>query len=152
MDPSALRLRDLQAAFLFFRVTMGINIFLHGFTRIITGVDKFADTVAASFTSTPMPHSLTWAFLVVLPFLEAIIGAAQILGFCTRWAILAGAWLMTLLVLGTALRSDWASLGLQMTYVLCYFVLICTLRYDNFGFDHWFKYPWRSNNSAHQGE
>lgn len=129
--------RDRQTAFAFFRLTMGINIFLHGLTRIISGVGGFADQMSEGFKSGPMPLPLIRGFLIVLPFVETLIGLLLILGLKTRLALLAGGLLMTLLVFGTALRSDWNALAIQMTYVLCYYFLISHASRDAYGIDAW---------------
>ena len=127
--------RDRGAAFALFRVTLGINIFLHGFVRIWAGVGKFVAAMAPGFDDSMLPNVLVVASLWLIPWLEAGIGAALILGFQTRTSLLSGGLLMTLLVAGTAFKSDWSTLGIQMLYVLCYYHLICHARFDDWGID-----------------
>ncbi len=127
--------QDRTVAFAIFRVTLGFNIFLHGFVRIWAGVDSFVATMAPGFRDTLLPEVLVIASLWVIPWLEALIGAALILGFQTRLSLIAGSLLMTLLVTGTALKSDWSALGIQMVYVLCYYLLTCRARFDGWGID-----------------
>lgn len=70
------------------------------------------------------------AFATVIPFAEIVIGVMLLLGLKTRWTLVAGMLLMAGLVFGTALRSDWTLLELQMFYVLLYFVLFLCQRWD----------------------
>jgi thiosulfate dehydrogenase [quinone] large subunit len=137
MSETTAEQRNQQTAYAIFRLTMGINIFLHGATRILSGVGKFADAMSAGFKDSPLPSGLTWAFLAALPFMEALVGLLLILGLWTRPAVIAGSLLMTTLVFGTALRSDWAGLGLQMVYVLSYYFLISHATRDAYGLDAW---------------
>ncbi|RYX81779.1 DoxX family membrane protein [bacterium] len=132
---STQELKDKQLAFAIFRLTMGVNIFLHGFVRIVGGADGFADKTQASFNGTMLPEFAVRSFLLVLPFIEALLGLTQILGIGTRWTLAAGGLLMTTLVLGTAFRSDWNALGTQMIYVIGYFLLLSNTRYNAFSLD-----------------
>lgn len=127
--------QDRTIAFAIFRLTLGINIFLHGFVRIWAGVDSFVAAMAPGFQDTLLPSGLINVSLWLIPWLEAVIGAALILGFQTRISLVAGSLLMTLLVTGTALKSDWSALGIQMVYVLCYYLLTCHARFDGWGID-----------------
>lgn len=110
--------QDRRVAYAIFRLTMGINIGLHGATRIVSGASGFAEATGKSFDATLLPGPLIWGFLAVLPFAEAAIGLALTLGRRTRLALTSDALLMSALVFGTALRGDWSSLGIQMIYVL----------------------------------
>ena len=40
------------------------------------------------------------------------------LGLFTRWALTLGGLLITVLVFGTAMRSDWNTVGVQMIYAI----------------------------------
>jgi thiosulfate dehydrogenase [quinone] large subunit len=45
---------------------------------------------------------------------------------------------MVLLIFGTALRSDWATLGVQMIYSITYYLLLSHLRQNEFSVDAFF--------------
>jgi thiosulfate dehydrogenase [quinone] large subunit len=49
--------------------------------------------------------------------------------------LLLGALTMAALVFGTALRSDWNTLAIQMLYALIYAALIATREYNQYSLD-----------------
>jgi len=57
------------------------------------------------------------------------------LGLLTRWALVAGGLLMAALVFGTALRSDWNTVGIQMIYAIIYYLLLTNLADDSLSVD-----------------
>ena len=115
---SDLQRRDRRGGFAIFRLTMKINICPHGATQIVGGAGGFAATTSRSFGWSYLPGQLIWGFLAGLPFVEAAIGMAQLLGWRTRLALRSDALLMSVIVCGTTLRSDWPSLGTQMMDLL----------------------------------
>jgi thiosulfate dehydrogenase [quinone] large subunit len=70
-----------------------------------------------------------------LPFAEVIVGFSLTLGILTRWGLTLGGLLMTALVFGTALRSDWTTVGIQMIYALSYYLLLANLAENYFSLD-----------------
>jgi thiosulfate dehydrogenase (quinone) large subunit len=127
---------DRQLAYLVFRLTLGINIFVHGAGRIFgPGVEAFATTTSAEFTKTALPHGLVYAFLIVLPFVELVLGALTTVGLFTRWNLALGGLLMTVLVFGTAMRSDWNTVGVQMIYAITYYLLLINRSANRFSLD-----------------
>lgn len=50
----------------------------------------------------------------MLPFLEALIGISLILGLLTKWALLAGSLLMSMLSFGTCCARIGQTVGVQM--------------------------------------
>ena len=103
--------------------------------RWISGVGRFADLMVQQFASTPLPSGLIRGFGSCLPGLEAAIGLFLILGFRLRWTLIAGALLMSALIFGSTLRSDFQTVGLQLIYALIYFLLLFTLEYDCYSLD-----------------
>jgi thiosulfate dehydrogenase [quinone] large subunit len=127
---------DRQLAYLVFRLTLGINILVHGAGRIFgPGAESFASTTAVEFSKTPLPAGMVHAFLIVLPFAELVLGALTILGLFTRWALLLGALMITVLVFGTAMRSDWNTVGVQMIYAITYYFLLVHRSSNRFSLD-----------------
>jgi thiosulfate dehydrogenase [quinone] large subunit len=127
---------DRALAWRILRLTLGLNILLHGVTRLHSGVGTFASATVAQFSSTPLPAGLVRLFATTLPFLESAVGLAITVGLLTRLALAAGGLLMSALVFGTALRSDWTTLGIQMVYAVVYFLLLAFRVDDRFGLDH----------------
>jgi thiosulfate dehydrogenase [quinone] large subunit len=126
---------DRYLAYLFLRATMGVNIFLHGVARILSGVGPFAATLEKGFRSTPLPSSLVVGFAWALPWLEAAIGLLVLVGFLNRVALSAGALLILVLTFGTALRQDWDTAGLQLIYAIIYAALLAFSQYNAFSAD-----------------
>ena len=85
-------------AYAIFRVTLGLNIFLHGFVRILTGPSAFEAQTEKLFTSTFLPAGQVHFFLSVLPYIEAAVGSLIVVGLFTFWALVAGALLMLVLI------------------------------------------------------
>jgi len=85
-------LLDCRLAYGIFRFTLGVNILIHGAGRIFgSGTGAFAAKTSSEFAGTSLPHGLVQVFLMVLPFVETILGAFITLGLLTRWALTVGA-------------------------------------------------------------
>ena len=127
---------DRQLAYAVFRLTLGINILVHGAGRIFgPGAEAFATTTAAEFSKTALPSGLVHAFLFVLPFAELVLGALTTLGLFTRWALVLGGLMIATLVFGTAMRSDWNTVGVQMIYAITYYFLLVHRASNRFSLD-----------------
>ncbi len=113
---------DGERAHLVLRITLGINIAVHGLQRLPHS-GSFADSMVRDFLATPLPGWSVWAFGAVLPTLELVIGLAILLGARLRAALFLGGCLIAALVFGTCLREKWDLVGIQMLYALIYFVL-----------------------------
>lgn len=115
-------LNDAQRAHLGLRLVMGLNIMLHGLVRF-GHLDAFAESLVTGFANTPLPAGLVRLFALTLPFFEAAIGLLLLLGLKFRLAVLAGFAVLASLTLGTVLREQWETAGLQLVYALAYFAL-----------------------------
>ena len=49
------RRKDVELAYFLLRVTIGINIFIHGLSRILAGPSRFADALVPTFQHAPFP-------------------------------------------------------------------------------------------------
>jgi thiosulfate dehydrogenase [quinone] large subunit len=127
-------LPDRRLAYLLLRLTLGINILLHGAVRLPV-VSAFAEGTVRQFADTPLPAMAVRLFGLLLPFLETAIGLLLIVGLWTRGALVAGGLLIAALVFGTALRSDWETLSIQMLYAIIYYLLLTGRTYDYFALD-----------------
>lgn len=126
---------DISRAYVLLRVTLGLNICLHGVVRLIKGLHSFAESLVPLFAKTPLPTWIVYDFLYVLPIFEALVGAAVLFGLETRRTLLAGSILMLILMFGSTLREDWPTVGIQLTYSLVYCILIAGVQFDGFGID-----------------
>ena len=127
--------RDVSLAYALLRITLGINIALHGITRISAGLSSFVATLTKQFAGTPLPHFAVLGFGYVLPWAEAVIGLLILFGAWTRVALIAGAMMMAMLTFGTCLLQDWSVAALQLIYSAVYFILIALLRYNSWSVD-----------------
>ena len=116
------------------RLSLGISSLMHGLVRLPI-LATFAAEMAKNFTGTVLPRWFVYSFGLVLPFVEALIGIALVLGLLTRWALLAGSLLMSILIFGTCICSDWATVGIQITYAIAYFLALLFLKYDQYSLD-----------------
>jgi len=127
-------LLDRRLAYLLLRLTLGINMLLHGAVRL-PALGAFAAGMVQQFADTPLPAMAVRLFGLALPFMETAIGLLLIVGLWTRWTLVAGGLLIAALVFGTALRSDWEALSIQMLYAIIYYLLLAARTYDYFALD-----------------
>ena len=66
---------------------------------------------------------------------ELVLGVLTTLGLFTRWALALGGLLIAALVFGTAMRSDWNTVGVQMIYAITYYLLLVNRGYNRFSLD-----------------
>jgi thiosulfate dehydrogenase (quinone) large subunit len=127
--------RNHQIAYGLFRLTLGLNLFFHGFIRILVGRQAFVAQTEKLFTNTFLPMWQVHLFLSILPFLEVPIGLFMALGLFTMWALIGGALLMMVLIFGTATHQDWNTVGTQTLYGLFYYFLISRMQDNCFSLD-----------------
>lgn len=127
---------EMPLAYALFRVLLGLNICLHGVTRLANGESSFTNKTLSQFAHTMLPRTLVWVFALVLPWSEAIIGFLVTLGIGTSVALVAGFLLMLLLTFGTCILQDWQTAGLQLIYGFAYAALLFLLRYNMYSVDY----------------
>lgn len=116
---------DLVWAYTILRLSFGANIMLHGVSRLLAGHAAFLAYLNHYFEKTPLvPASLLPLFAWVLPPVETVLGLLLVLGLWTRFALIAGALVLTMLVIGTNLAQDWNVAGLQLIYAFLYYYLL----------------------------
>lgn len=120
------------------RVALGVNIALHGYTRL-PDLAGFAAGMQKQFAGTILPSSLVYGTSYAIVLGEVVIGTLILIGLFLRPALVAGMLLMTLLLFGVCLIQKWEIAGLQMVYVGFYAVVLATLQYDRFSVDAWRK-------------
>ncbi|HEY2901274.1 MAG TPA: DoxX family membrane protein [Polyangia bacterium] len=114
-------------AYPLFRIAMGVDLLMHGCTRLAAGPGHFAAGLVAQFRETFLPASLVYAFGWGLTILETVVGAGILFGLFLGPALVLGAALMIALIFGTALRSQWDIVTQQLIYALSYYVLLIKL-------------------------
>jgi thiosulfate dehydrogenase (quinone) large subunit len=125
---------DRRLAFAFLRFTLGLNILMHGAVRLPI-LSVFVAGLVKEFAKTPLPAVAVKAFAYSLPFEEGLVGLFVLVGLWTRNTLPLGALIMAALVFGTALLSDWNTLGIQMLYVVIYAALLALREYNEYSLD-----------------
>jgi thiosulfate dehydrogenase [quinone] large subunit len=121
-------------AYATFRFALGVVELMHGLVRLPV-LAGFAAGMAKQFEGTILPTWSVYSFGCVLPFLEALIGLALVLGIFTRWTLAVASLLMSALIFGTCLRSDWNTVGIQVIYVIAFFVALFFLEHNHYSVD-----------------
>jgi thiosulfate dehydrogenase [quinone] large subunit len=115
------------------RLTLGINIGLHGVQRF-PQLATFARGVIKGFDDV-LPAALVTPYAYAIPYVEALLGVLLIVGIAQRWTLAAGALVMASLTFGTALRGQHDILAQQLVYEFVYAALLATLTWDRFSLD-----------------
>ncbi|MFZ0886783.1 MAG: DoxX family membrane protein [Candidatus Acidiferrales bacterium] len=133
-SPPPSRILDRKLGYLVLRFTLGLSIFMHGLTRL-PHLQEFADGLVKMFADTPLPAMLVRPFGLGLVFVETTVGLLVLLGLWTQEALLVGSATMAALVFGTALRSDWNIVAIQLLYAVIYAVLLAAREYNAYSVD-----------------
>lgn len=132
---AALGNEDQRLAYALLRIVVGLNLMMHGISRMLIGPGVFASKLVGQFAHAHLPVWSIWSFGMVLPAIEALLGLLLLIGLRTRAALVAGSLLIMVLTFGSALVQDWPAIGLQLTYALVYSVLLFLLRYNGWSVD-----------------
>lgn len=127
--------REGQVGYALLRLMLGVNICMHGITRLAGGNSAFAYQLESQFAKTILPHPLLAAFAFSLSWAEAIIGCFIAIGLLTPLALTAGFLLVILLTFGVSLLQNWQVAGLQLIYGFAYAALLGLLRYNHYSLD-----------------
>lgn len=126
---------DEKIAYALLRAVAGVNLLMHGVSRLLAGPDAFAGHLSEQFAHSPLPVPLVHGFGAVLPPIEGLIGLLLLIGWKTRWALIAASLLMLVLTFGTALVQDWPVAGSQLMYALVYSVLLFLRKHNSWSVD-----------------
>ena len=135
---SASKASNVVIAYTILRLSFGANILLHGLSRILNGRPAFLAYLTHYFEHAHLisPGMLP-VFGAVLPWVETTLGMLLILGLFSRFTLIAGALVMTALVIGTNLAQDWLVSGLQLPYCFIYYYLLIHLEQNTMSLDAW---------------
>lgn len=123
-------------AYAILRLSFGANILLHGLSRVLNGRAAFLAYLTKYFEHAHLisPGMLP-AFGAVLPWVETTLGLLLMLGLFSRFTLIVGALVMTILVIGTNLAQDWLVAGLQLPYCFIYYYLLIHLEQNSISVD-----------------
>ena len=96
------RYSDTNLAYFTLRATLGLNICIHGVSRILQDPGVFANSLVGLFHKTPLPDWSVHLFGLGLPWVEMLLGGLVLFGVSLRLALFGGAFLIFLLTLGSS--------------------------------------------------
>jgi thiosulfate dehydrogenase [quinone] large subunit len=135
---SSRKASDIVIAYTILRLSFGANILLHGLSRILNGRPAFLAYLNHYFEHAHLiPSGSLPAFGAVLPWVETTLGLLLMLGLFSRFTLIVGALVMTVLVIGTNLAQDWLVSGLQLPYCFIYYYLLIHLEQNRMSLDAW---------------
>jgi thiosulfate dehydrogenase [quinone] large subunit len=126
---------DEKIAYALLRAVTGMNLLMHGVSRLLAGPEAFAGHLTEQFAHTPLPEPLLHGFGMVLPPIEGVIGLLLLIGWKTRWTLIAASLLMLVLTFGTTLAQNWSVAESQLMYVLVFSALLFLRRYNSWSVD-----------------
>jgi len=126
---------DEKIAYALLRAVTGINLLMHGASRLIAGKAVFAEHLADQFAHSPLPQWSVHGFGMVLPAVEGLLGLLLMIGWKTRTALIGASLLMMVLTFGSSLVQDWSAAGTQLMYALIFSVLLFLRRYNGWSLD-----------------
>jgi thiosulfate dehydrogenase [quinone] large subunit len=133
---AANKFSNTNVAYALLRLCFGANIMLHGLSRVLNGRAVFLAYLGHYFEHAHLvPAAILPAFSAVLPWAETTVGLLVFLGLASRFAFIAGALVMLVLVIGTNLAQDWPVAGLQLIYCFIYYYLLAHLEQNALSVD-----------------
>jgi thiosulfate dehydrogenase [quinone] large subunit len=132
--------RDLPAAYLLLRLTMGFHMVAHGGVRLPI-LEKFASETATEFASIRLiglplfPAWLVYPFSYSVPPVEFAVGVLLVLGLKTRLASIVGGVTILLLMFGNVSRVNFQVAHLMWLYVLVFVLLVAVNFADRYSLD-----------------
>lgn len=125
---------DLALAVSLARIGLGVNIALHGWTRVFK-FTAFANHLDEQFAHSILPQAIVSVSAYAIVGAECLIGLLLLAGFALRATIAAGCWLMIALLFGTCLIQDWSAAADQLIYLGFYAVLLAFRGCDRWSVD-----------------
>jgi thiosulfate dehydrogenase (quinone) large subunit len=130
-------IRERRIAYALLRLAVGVNLTMHGVSRMVSGPGEFAAKLVIQFTHAPLPAWSVWGFALMLPSIEGILGLLILIGLRTRAVLIAASLLLVVLTFGSTLVQDWTVAGVQLTYAMAYSALLFLRRYNGWSIDAW---------------
>jgi len=135
---SSRKASNIVIAYTILRLSFGANILLHGLSRVLNGRAAFLAYLTHYFEHAHLvPAGMLPIFGAVLPWVETTLGLLLMLGLFSRFTMIVGALVLTVLVIGTNLAQDWLVAGLQLPYCFIYYYLLIHLEQNRMSLDAW---------------
>ena len=98
-------------------------MFGHGLVRL-PKLEGFSHWMVGNFQKSMLPEALVTPFGYLLPILEFAIGLLLLLGLFTRTALIAGSFVMIVLIFGSSMIESWEAIPSQLIHVAFFAVLL----------------------------
>lgn len=128
-------------AYFFLRITMGINMLIHGFVKLGSAYLPFVEKSRNEFAATLLPDNIVMLFAYAIPWVELIIGIALIIGLYTRLSVISTQILMIVLITGQGLLMQWNVVGIQLIYTALFTWLLYKGKHNEIALDRFWKKP-----------
>ncbi|MDC0933604.1 DoxX family membrane protein [Arcobacteraceae bacterium] len=125
----------MEWAYLILRLSLGINMFLHGVMRI-PKIDAFSAGMVERFEGTLLSESMVSLFAYSLPYIELALGLLLIIGLFTNRTLLVGGFLIVVLIFGSALQENWSLISSQILYSILFFMLSYFIEFNKYSIDY----------------
>ncbi|TGM82156.1 DoxX family membrane protein [Leptospira mtsangambouensis] len=136
---NAIETNGITLASLVLRIAIGANLLGHGIVRMGNKYEVFRDWIKTLFSETPLPSVLISTMGYIIPPLELLLGVLIILGWNTKWSLVLASLLMCSLIFGMCLLEKWEIVGIQMIYMVCYFLALSSVDNQILSIDSFFK-------------
>jgi len=128
-------MNDKALAYSLFRLFMGLNIFMHGAVRLGGNYGAFVEATQNQFADTWLPVWLVTLEARLIPGVELAVGALLLVGYRTRWAIVAGMVLLSTLLFGMIVLQNWEIVSRHLIYALSFYALLHNLEFNALSLD-----------------
>ncbi len=125
---------DLELAVSLARLGLGVNIALHGWTRVFK-FHEFSAHLDQQFANSILPGLLVHVSACAIVGAECLIGLLLLAGWALRTTLAAGMLLMIVLLFGTCLVQDWSTAGGQLIYLAFFGALLALRSHDRASLD-----------------
>ena len=120
------------------RLPIGLSFFGHGLVRL-PKLDGFGQWMVKTMEPSMLPVEMVRPFSYVLPVLELAIGLLVIIGLFTRYALLAGIFVMSALIFGSTTIENWDAITGQLVHAAYFAVLLYFIGHNTFAIDEIFR-------------
>ncbi len=125
-------------AFLLLRLGIAASMFGHGLVRL-PKLAAFSNWMLGSFEKSMLPKVFVLPFSYALPIAEFTVGLLLLLGLFTKQALLAGGWIMLILIFGTAMVENWEAIPSQLIHLAFFALLIQFIPYNSWSLDRYIR-------------
>ncbi|PJZ45385.1 MauE/DoxX family redox-associated membrane protein [Leptospira brenneri] len=124
---NAVETNGITLASLVLRIAIGANLLGHGIVRMGSKYEPFRIWLHTLFAETQIPNFFVSLMGYLIPPMELLLGVLILIGWQTKWSLFVASILMCSLIFGMCLLEKWEIVGIQMVYMLCYYLLLSSV-------------------------